>query len=69
MRPLTSREMNIVNNALKESRAVYEKDSEAAKKLISVGEWKSNDKVPATQLAAMTMIANELMNLDEALNK
>ena len=40
-----------------------------AKKLIAVGESKPTDEVPAAQLAAMTMVANQLMNLDEVLNK
>jgi aspartyl/asparaginyl-tRNA synthetase len=68
-RPLTSKELGIVNGTLKEMRAFYDKQSDAADKLIKTGESKPSDKLPASQLAAMTMVANQLMNLDEALNK
>ncbi len=68
-RPLTSKELSIVKGTLKEARTYYEVNAEAATKLISVGESKPTDKVPAPQLAAMTMVANQLMNLDEVLNK
>jgi hypothetical protein len=37
--------------------------------LLAIGESKPSGNVPATQLAAMTMAANQLMNLDEVLNK
>jgi hypothetical protein len=39
-------------------------DKEAAKKLISVGETKPDEK-----LAAWAMLANTVLNLDEVLNK
>jgi hypothetical protein len=68
-RPLTSRELGIAKGTLKAAREYYNANTEEATKLISVGESKPTDKVPAPQLAAMTMVANELLNLDEALNK
>jgi hypothetical protein len=68
-RPLSSKEMSIVKGTLKEARSYYDTDPEATTKFITVGESKPSDKVPAAQLAAMTMVANELMNLDEVLNK
>ena len=40
-----------------------------AKKLIAVGESKADPALDAATLAAWTMLANELMNLDEVLNK
>ena len=58
-----------MKGTLKEMRAFYEHQPEAAKKLLGVGESKPSEKVPASELAAMTMVANQLMNLDEALNK
>jgi hypothetical protein len=36
---------------------------------VKVGESKPAAGLPAPQLAAMTMVANELMNLDEVLVK
>jgi hypothetical protein len=68
-RLLTGKELAIVKGTLKEMQAYYEKQPDAAKTLITVGESKPSDQLPATQLAAMTMVANQLMNLDEALNK
>ena len=44
-------------------------DKEAATKLLSVGEAPRNDKLPVDQHAAMTMMANLLLNLDEAITK
>jgi hypothetical protein len=34
-----------------------------------VGESKPDPKLDKVQLAALTMVANQLMNLDEVLNK
>jgi len=68
-RPLIAKELAIVKGTLKEMQAFYEKQPEAAKQLIAFGESKPSDKLAAPQLAAMTMVANQLMNLDEALNK
>jgi hypothetical protein len=68
-RRLTGKELGIVKSTLKEMQAYYEKQPDAAQKLIRIGESKPSGKLPATQLAAMTMVANQLMNLDETLNK
>ena len=40
-----------------------------AKKLIAFGESKADPALDAVELAAWTMLANQLMNLDEVLNK
>jgi hypothetical protein len=47
----------------------YESAPDDAKKLVSVGESKVNPRLSAPKLAALTMVANELMNLDEVLVK
>ena len=62
-------ELAIVRGSLEKFEKHYASDSDDAKKLITVGESKPSDKLPAPQLAAWTMVANELMNLDEVLNK
>jgi hypothetical protein len=62
-------ELAIVRGSLKTFERHYVAQVEDAKKLVAVGESKSEAKVPAPQLAAWTMVANELMNLDEVLNK
>jgi hypothetical protein len=68
-RPLTAQEMDIVRQTLAEMRAFYEQQPEAAKELVRIGESKPSENLPAPKLAAMTMVANQLMNLDETLNK
>ena len=68
-RPLTSKEKAVVKRSLAEMRSFYAQEPEAAKQFLSVGESKASGAIPAPELAAMTMVANQLMNLDEALNK
>ncbi len=68
-RPLTAKELDVVKGTLKEMQSFYETHPDAAKQLISTGDSKPSDKLPAPKLAAMTLVANQLMNLDEALNK
>lgn len=68
-RPLKADERPIVMGALRDLRQHYEAEPKAASELIAVGERKANDKLPAVELAAYTMVANQLMNLDEVLTK
>jgi hypothetical protein len=68
-RPLTSREVPILNASLKDLRAFYQGKPEEAAALIAVGESKADNKLPPTQLAAWTMLCNQMLNLDEVLNK
>ena len=49
--------------------AHYKGDPKAAEQLLAVGETKPDAKLDVPTLAAYTMVANELMNLDEVLNK
>jgi hypothetical protein len=55
--------------AYRDHFAAYTKDVEAAKKLINVGESKPDGKLDASELAAMTMVANLVLNLDEVISK
>ncbi|HTU20073.1 MAG TPA: PSD1 and planctomycete cytochrome C domain-containing protein [Gemmataceae bacterium] len=55
--------------AYKDHLAAYTRDAAKAKQLISVGELKPDEKLNASELAAWTMIANLLLNLDEVINK
>ena len=68
-RVMTSKELSIVNDTLKEMEAFYDKQPDAANKLITIGESKPFRELSPQRLAAVTMVANQLMNLDEALNK
>jgi mono/diheme cytochrome c family protein len=53
----------------RDNLATYTRDVEAAKKLIAVGESKPDAKLNPGELAAWTMVANLILNLDEVLNK
>jgi hypothetical protein len=68
-RPLRPEELAIVRGSLDKFEKHYTAQAEDAKKLVAVGESKAESKLPTPQLAAWTMVANELMNLDEVLNK
>ncbi len=68
-RPLRAEELSLVKNSLAEFRAYYEARPDAARQLIAVGESKSDASLPPVSLAAFTLLANELLNLDEVLNK
>ena len=68
-RPLRPQETSVVKTTHAKLLAFYEKQPDEAKKLLAIGESKTDANVPAPQLAAMTMVANQLLNLDEVLNK
>ena len=68
-RPLLPEELAIVRGTLANFEQHYTAATDDAAKLVAVGESRANSNVPAPQLAAWTMVANELMNLDEVLNK
>jgi hypothetical protein len=55
--------------AYKDHLATYNRDVKAAKELIAVGETKPDEKLSPSELAAWTMIANLILNLDEVINK
>jgi hypothetical protein len=55
--------------AYRDLLASFGRDPAGAKKLIAVGETKPDPKLDATELAAWTMVANVILNLDEVLNK
>jgi hypothetical protein len=68
-RPFRTDEMPIVQNSLKDLREFYQSHPEDAKKLIAEGESKADPTVDPALLAAWTMLTNEILNLDEVLNK
>ena len=67
--PLRPEEVAVVKESLAALSAYYRGHPEDAKKLIAVGESKADAALPPAELAAWTMLANELLNLDEVLNK
>ena len=68
-RPLNEEEQPIVHKDLQEFLAHYRSNPKDAQPLIAVGESKVDETLDASELAAWTMLANQVLNLDEALNK
>ncbi len=62
-------EADVVRASLDGLLGFYKGHPEDAKKLLAVGESKADPSLDGATLAAWTMLANELMNLDEVLNK
>jgi hypothetical protein len=62
-------ELAVVRASLEKLSDYYQSNPDEAVRLISVGESKPSPAVAPATLAAWTMLANELMNLDEFLNK
>ena len=68
-RPLSAAEKQIVASGLKDFLAHYQASPKDAEALVAVGESKADATLDKPTLAAYTMVANQLMNLDEVLNK
>jgi hypothetical protein len=68
-RPLKPEERKIADSVLKALLDQYRSAPKDAEALLTVGESKPDNSLNPPTLAAYAMLANELMNLDEVLNK
>jgi len=68
-RPLRAEEAAIVKKNQHDLLANFTAHPDEAKALLAVGDTPLDASLPAPQLAAWTMTCNQLMNLDEVLNK
>jgi hypothetical protein len=68
-RSLRPEESGVVLRLLEELKTHYQGERDRAEALIRVGESKPSPEIDPAQLAAWTMVANQLMNLDEVLCK
>ncbi|WP_395745287.1 DUF1553 domain-containing protein [Prosthecobacter sp.] len=68
-RPLKDAEKPILTATLADMRKFYGANAADAEALLKVGESKADEKLAKPELAAWTMLCNEVMNLDEVLNK
>ncbi|WP_373649878.1 DUF1553 domain-containing protein [Schlesneria sp. DSM 10557] len=68
-RPFRAAELPIIQSSLEDFVKYYESHPDDANKLITDGESKPDPAIKPETLAAWTLLANELMNLDEVLNK
>ncbi len=62
-------ELAALRDALTAFRERYASDAEAAAKLIEIGESMTSAEFDARELAAWTMVANALLNLDAAISR
>ena len=68
-RPLRDPERAVVEKLLYDLQSHYQQAKADAEALIKVGASKADPKLEPVQLAAYTMVANQMLNLDEVLNK
>ena len=68
-RPPDAQDLEDLKSAHADFLQVYQADREAAKKLIAVGESKPDATLDPSELAAWTMTANLILNLEEVITK
>ncbi len=68
-RTFDANERDITRNAYQDYLQHFVAHPDEAKKLLSVGESKPDEQLAVSKSAALTMVANQVMNLDEGLNK
>ncbi|MCA9026864.1 MAG: DUF1553 domain-containing protein, partial [Planctomycetaceae bacterium] len=68
-RPITSEEQSILLADQQEYLKYYQSNPDDAGALINVGDSTPDAQLDAPTLAAWTMICNQVLNLDETLNK
>jgi hypothetical protein len=68
-RPLKDKETAILQSSLTDLRAHYSANAADAEALLKVGESKADEKLAKPEFASWTMVCNQVMNLDEVLNK
>lgn len=68
-RSFSDRELKLVLATLQDYTAHYAAHPEDATALIKIGESQADDQLDPQSLAAWTIVCNQIMNLDEALNK
>ena len=68
-RSFQAEELSVVIASANELLLFYQMNPEQAKQLISIGDSKPDAALDVNELAAWTMLVNELMNLDEMLTK
>jgi hypothetical protein len=62
-------ELRTVGEMLKRYEKRYAEDETAAKEVVEVGESKPSDKLKPAEVAAYTLVANMILNLDETITR
>ena len=61
----SEKERDVLVKLFDEQKAIFEKDADAAKKLLAVGEKKRDESLPVVDLAASAVVGNMLLSLNE----
>ena len=69
LRDADSDELQMLTGLLERQRARFTKNSDAAKQLVGVGKAGRAEKIDPIEVAAFTVVAQAVMNLDEAITK
>ncbi len=73
-RTLTSRapngaELQLLNTAYEEQRQMFEQQPERAAELLAIGDLPLNENLATTEVAALTVVAEMVMNFEESVTK
>ncbi|MEI6656541.1 MAG: DUF1553 domain-containing protein, partial [Verrucomicrobiota bacterium] len=68
-RPPKPAELPVLTADLTDFRTTYGKSADAARKLVTYGERAPDASLAVAELAAWTLVASQILNLDEALNR
>ncbi|MCW5969564.1 MAG: DUF1553 domain-containing protein [Blastocatellales bacterium] len=62
-------EINVLKSLLEKELRKYRRDRESAQKLLKVGESVADERLDAAELAAWSVVASAILNLDETITK
>jgi len=65
----STEEVQLLNSLAQKQVALYRRDKKSASELVRVGESPSNPKLNPSELAAWTVVASSILNLDETITK
>ena len=68
-RTFSREERAVLQRTLDDALVVYKREPVLAQQLLGVGQSPVDSKIPAPELAAWTLVASQVMNLDESLTK
>jgi hypothetical protein len=68
-RPMRECEIKVVRSTYNDALTEFTATPEEATKLIKVGDSVADPKLSTPKLAAWTIVANQILNMDETLNK
>jgi hypothetical protein len=64
-----AKEVRVLQDIARQELAQYRRDTDAARKLLQVGESPADAKLDSSELAAWTTVAGVILNLDETITK